>query len=73
MNAKLQQTATDFINWCDNQQTETSKVIDQLLDQQDWRKPKHKKALKLAGEILQNIDLLRAEALKDILPRNQQT
>lgn len=73
MNPKLQQTATDLINWCDLQQTETSKVIDQLLDQKNWRKPKNKKALRLAGEILQNIDLLRAEALQDILPRNHQT
>jgi hypothetical protein len=62
-----------LINWCDLQQTETGKIIDDLLDQSNWRKPKNKKALQLAGEILENIDLLRAEALQDILPRNQQT
>jgi hypothetical protein len=68
MKNKKSQTATDLLNWCDTQQEETIKVVDQLLDSPSWRATKNRKALSLAGEILKNIDLLRQESLQGILP-----
>lgn len=58
MNKKQDKTVTEILNWCESQEDKTKKTVDMLLDNEDWRDKKSKKALTIASKILKNIDEL---------------
>lgn len=67
MNKSQEKTATEILKWCEDQEEKTKKTIDLLLDTEDWRDKKTKKALTIASKILKNVDELKQTTLDIII------
>lgn len=67
MKKKDTSTATEILHWCEQQEEKTKKTIDHLLDTEDWRDKKTKKALTIASKILKNVDELKQTTLDIII------
>lgn len=64
---KEEQTATDILKWCEEQDEKTKKTIDMLLDNEDWTDKRIKKALTTSSKILKLIDELKQHTLDIII------
>lgn len=64
---KEQQTATDILKWCEDQEEKTKKTIDMLLDNHDWNDKDIKKALTLTSKLLKMTDELKQVTLDIII------
>lgn len=62
-----EQTASEILKWCEDQDEKTKKTVDLLLDTQDWTQKDVKKALTLSSKILKNIDELKEITLNIII------
>lgn len=60
---KEDQSISDILKWCSDQEDKTKATIDTLLDSQNIKDKKVKKALTIAAEILTNIDKLKEETM----------
>jgi hypothetical protein len=60
---KEEQSISDILKWCSDQEDKTKATIDTLLDTQDVKDKQVKKALTLAAEILTNVDKLKQETM----------
>lgn len=64
---KEEQTATDILKWCEDQEEKTKKTIDMLLDNHDWTDKDIKKALTIASKLLKMTDELKQVTLDIII------
>lgn len=62
-NKKEEQTISDILKWCGDQEDKTKATIDYLLDTQDVKDKKVKEALTLASQILNKTEKLKEETL----------
>lgn len=66
-NKREEQTATDILKWCEDQEEKTKKTIDMLLDNHDWTDKEIKKALTLTSKLLKMTDELKQVTLDIII------
>lgn len=61
------QSPTDILNWCDEQEEKTKKTIDMVLDNYDWTSKDTKKILTITSKLLKSIDTLKEVTLNSII------